>query len=66
MSARAAPACPPHRWEVTSRRLEAALYYHHRCLRCAAEKDVAVADANRPRRGIVIVRRAGAESWTRR
>ena len=66
MSGRAAPPCPPHRWEVTSRRLDGALYYHHRCLRGPAEQDVSVADANRPRRGIVIVRRADAEAWGRR
>ena len=67
MTPGAAPACPPHRWEVTSLRRDGALYYHHRCLRCAAEKDVPVADATRPRRGTVpIVRRASAEAWARR
>jgi hypothetical protein len=33
-------ACPPHHWQVTSRRIERTLYYHHRCVECAAEKDV--------------------------
>ncbi len=32
--------CPPHHWEVTSVRIEGVSHYHHRCVRCAAEKDV--------------------------
>ena len=32
--------CPPHYWEVTSVRIEGVSHYHHRCVRCEAEKDV--------------------------
>jgi hypothetical protein len=35
--------CPPHHWEVVSRQVERALCYHHACLQCGLEKDVAVA-----------------------
>jgi hypothetical protein len=34
-------ACPPHRWEITLVRMAGGLHDHYRCLRCAAEKDVA-------------------------
>jgi hypothetical protein len=37
--------CPPHRWEVTSRRRDGASVEHHRCLRCGAEKDIPFAVA---------------------
>ncbi len=32
--------CPPHHWEVTSIRIEGVSYYHHRCKKCRAEKDI--------------------------
>ena len=32
--------CPPHHWEVTSVRINGMVHYHHKCIRCAAEKDV--------------------------
>jgi hypothetical protein len=32
--------CPPHYWEVTSVRIDGVSHYHHKCQRCAAEKDV--------------------------
>lgn len=32
--------CPPHHWEVTSIRIDGVSHYHHRCLKCHAEKDV--------------------------
>ncbi len=35
-----APVCPPHHWEVTSVRIEGVCHYHHRCIKCEAEKDV--------------------------
>ena len=35
-------ACPPHHWQVTSRRIDRTLYYHHHCLECGADKDVPV------------------------
>ncbi len=35
-----AAVCPPHYWEVTSVRIDGVSHYHHRCVRCAAEKDV--------------------------
>jgi len=34
------PHCPPHYWEVTSVRIEGVCHYHHRCVKCQAEKDV--------------------------
>lgn len=33
-------ACPPHYWEVTSVRIDGVCHYHHRCVRCNAEKNV--------------------------
>ena len=32
--------CPPHYWEVTSVRIEGICHYHHRCVKCEAQKDV--------------------------
>jgi hypothetical protein len=32
--------CPPHHWEVTAIRIEGVCHYHHRCIKCQAEKDV--------------------------
>jgi len=32
--------CPPHYWEVTSIRIDGVCHYHHRCVKCHAEKDV--------------------------
>lgn len=32
--------CPPHHWEVTSVRIDGVCHYHHRCIKCQAEKDV--------------------------
>ena len=45
--------CPPHRWEVTSRRRDGdgASVEHHRCLRCGAEKDIPFDVAAGRRRG---------------
>jgi hypothetical protein len=43
--------CPPHRWEVTSRRRDGGAVEHHRCLRCGAEKDIPFAVATGRRWG---------------
>lgn len=32
--------CPPHHWEITTVRIDNTAYYHHRCVRCEAQKDV--------------------------
>jgi hypothetical protein len=37
--------CPPHHWEVTSRRRDGEAVEHHRCVRCGAEKDIPFAVA---------------------
>ena len=52
MSERTAPtSCPPHHWEVTSRRRDGEPLQHHRCLRCGAEKDIPFEVAARARKG---------------
>jgi len=35
-----AQLCPPHHWEVTSIRIDGVSHYHHRCVRCEAQKDI--------------------------
>ncbi|HEY2948451.1 MAG TPA: hypothetical protein VGJ53_08645 [Micromonosporaceae bacterium] len=37
--------CPPHHWEVTSRRRDGETVEHHRCLRCGAETEIPFAVA---------------------
>lgn len=37
------PSCPPHHWLVTTVRVELlGSVYHHRCIKCGQEKDLAV------------------------
>jgi len=40
------PLCPPHHWEVTSIRIEGVSHYHHRCIKCLAEKDIPLSATN--------------------
>lgn len=41
-----APACPPHRWEITMVRTDGGLQDHYRCMTCGAEKDIARGQVN--------------------
>lgn len=34
--------CPPHHWVITSVRVDGLSLFHHRCVKCMAEKDLPV------------------------